>query len=141
MPLKTTIDISYSLGNEIYWIALTVLQEAANQSFSGKLAVAYVIVHRAEKKGISCTAAVLEPFQFSCWNTDSPTRKMIPNAEYSSVWFDCHQAASAAFYKLISDPSNGATHYLNPKALVKLPKWYERKKITAIIDDHEFLKL
>lgn len=129
------------LEDEIHWIALTVLQEAANQSFSGKLAVAFVIVNRAKKNKISCIDTVLQSYQFSCWNSDSPTKKMIANAENNSAWFECHQAASAAFYDLLKDPSNGATHYLNPRRVPKFPAWYSKEKIVAVIDDHEFLKL
>jgi spore germination cell wall hydrolase CwlJ-like protein len=141
MPLKTTVAIKPNLGTEIWWMSATILQEAANQAFSGKLAVAFVIMHRAEDRAISPIEVVLQPFQFSCWNTDSPTKKMLPYAENSSAWHDCFMAASAAYFNLLQDSSNGATHYLNPKAVKKLPSWYEKKKIVAIIDAHEFLKL
>lgn len=125
---------------EIYWLCLTLLQEAGAEIFLGKLAVAFVVTNRAKKEG-GIIQAVLRPFQFSCWNTDSPTRRMIPNAESSPTWKDCVKAANFAYYEIAEDPSKGATHYLNPRILKKLPPWYSKDKIVAVVGAHEFLKL
>lgn len=107
--------------------ALTVAQEAGAESYEGKLAVAYVIRNRADKAGCSFTDVCLKPWQFSCWNNDSPTRMNIDNIP-DKVMAECTKATIAAMYLLEPDPTNGAVFYLNPDTVIatagKLPDWW-----------------
>jgi len=124
--------------------AMTVLMEAEGESYEGKLAVAYTIRNRVV--GEDLIGVVLKPWQFSCWNTDSPTRRRVGQIvkEGGKAWQEAVKATEAAFFATEVDPSHGATHYLNVnqvlKAVGKLPSWYDGNKITAVIGRHTFLK-
>ena len=130
----------------IQWIALTVWQEAQGEPYPGKLAVANVIMNRSNEWMKSISDIVLAKWQFSAWNTDSPTRLSLDSIDSASpVWRGCHKAACSAFYHLEEDPTKGALHYLNVdvvrKATGTLPSWFDESKITVIIGNHTFLKI
>ena len=126
--------------DDLYFLALTVSMEAGGESYEGKLGVAYAIVNR----GQPIIDTVLRSYQFSAWNTDSPTRMQINE---TPLWAmrDCYKAACAAYFRLTKDPTAGATHYLNEEITRKmrggaLPRWYDEAKVTARIGRHTFLK-
>lgn len=126
--------------DEIYFLALTVKQEAEGESSEGKLAVAYTIMNR----GGSVIDTCLRAYQFSCWNTESPTRMRIDDIP-DSVWRACYRAACSAYFGLQPDPTNGATHYLNEELTQvsrggTLPKWFYEMEVTVKIGLHTFLK-
>lgn len=105
---------------------MTVLMESAAEPRKGKLAVAYVLCNRV-KAGRSMTDVIMDPWDFSCWNTDSPTRMNMDKATEKS-WAECMSVVLAAMYELEPDPTGGAYFYLN-KAVVmnargKLPDWW-----------------
>lgn len=129
------------LRDELYWLTLTVIQEAGAEPYEGQLAVAWVIANRARVSGTSISDTVLKPWQFSAWNTDSPTRRMADADERDQRFAPCYQASCAAYFKLADDPSFAATHYLNPAVLKRLPSWYDKDKITVTIGRHVFLRL
>lgn len=127
--------------DELYFLSITILQEAGGEPFEGKLAVAYTIMNR----GGSVTDTVLRSYQFSCWNTDSPTRITIDTAS-EEVLRECYKASCGAYFKLVPDPTKGATHYLNEELTRKirggnLPGWFDETKVTVRIGKHTFLKL
>ena len=106
---------------------LTVIMEAAGEPRRGKLAVAYVLMNRV-KAGRSMTDVILDPWDFSCWNTDSPTRMNLDKAD-DALFAECLSCVLAATHGLEPDPTNGAYFYMN-KAVVmatagKLPAWWD----------------
>jgi len=144
--------------DDLAWLALTVRMEAGGEAWAGKLAVAYVIVHRAQRTKASIADTVLKPWQFSAWNTQEATRGLLDTIP-PELWTHCYAAACAAAFGLVEDPSKGATHYLNPvatatlrqaKRLTPYPAWatdptdprqLDEAKITARIDHHVFLRV
>lgn len=120
-------------------------QETGWEPDEGKLAVAYVIMNRANASKSSIMDTVLRNMQFSCWNAESQTRMnldVIPD----HILRACYKAAVAAYFSLADDPSKGASHYLNEEATRKLregslPGWFDESKITVRIGRHTFLKL
>jgi len=128
-----------TLEKELYWLALTVWMEARGESFLGQLAVAWVIMNRKQNNSVADT--VLRKLQFSCWNADSVTRANVDIAEIDLAWTDCFKAAAAAYFQLLPDPTNAATHYLNPKSLKVLPKWYSPGQVVKQIGNHDFLRV
>jgi len=103
--------------------AITVAMEAGGEPYQGKLAVAYVICNRSDKQNKSLTDVCLQPYQFSCWNTESPTRQNVDDIPDRTM-AESLKATFDAYYKLVPDPTNGAVYYLNPAALDKLPTWW-----------------
>lgn len=132
----------------LFFLAATIYMEAANQPYAGKLAVGWTIMNRAHQARKPVARVVLEPWQFSCWNTDAPTRRMLAalfddvddGDRVNQSWTECQRVAASVFYGIEADPTKGATHYLNPKVLTKLPSWYSSDKVTATVGDHEFLR-
>lgn len=128
--------------SDVDWIAMTVKMEAEGETFKGKLAVAYVIVNRMRQKGWSASDVVLQPYQFSCWNTTEPTRKRLDDQETNrKVWIDSYSAAWAALHGLQDDPTRGATSYLNPDGCTPQQMknaGYATPKVRAEIGRHHF---
>lgn len=127
-------------------MTLTIAQEAATEPYEGKLGVAYVILNRMKQSGKSVVDVVLEPGQFSAWNTSSQTRLYIDQFK-PSTWKACLDAATAAYFQHHPDPTRGATHYLNLEWVLQhnpngsWRKWYDKTKVTAKLGAHTFLKL
>lgn len=126
--------------DELYWLTTTIVQEAGAEPYLGKLAVACVVMTRARATGASVSDTVLQPKQFSCWDSRSPTRRMLDRPE-DEQFIACYKAACAAYFDLVPDPTFRANHYLNPAAVTALPSWYAKDKITTVIGRHEFLRL
>lgn len=132
-------------------MASTILGEAESETLVGKRAVGCVIINRArDKRWPDDPAEVcLQRLQFSCWNVGSPRIPTMfrPQSHVSeAMWNDCFRAALEAMFGLEPDPTNGATHYLNPVETRRIrggsmPSWYDPAKVTATIGAHEFLRL
>ena len=125
---------------DLYWLTITVLQEAGGEPPEGKLGVAWVVMNRANRGKIRVPDVVLKPWAFSCWNTTSPTRKLITTRK-DRTWELCEAASRAAYFGTECDPTFGSTHYLNPAVLPKLPPWYSRKLVRAVLGAHHFLQV
>ncbi len=139
--------------DDLTLLALTVWGEARGEPFDGQVAVAHVIMNRArDQKPIA--EVVLKPWQFSFFNTEDSSRPRIGAIdEASPEWWLAYKAAAAAFFDLIPDTTNGATHYLNVEATKKitggrLPAWaakpgdatqVDERKVMVAIGRHVFL--
>ncbi len=115
--------------SEFTWLALTIRQEAEAEPYIGKEAVSFCIMNRAHKENRSISDIVFRAYQFSAWNTDSPTRMRLDTIQAEGVnWFECCKAAAAAFYELVDDPISGRTLYMNEKVVLasrsSLPEWW-----------------
>lgn len=122
----------------------TVAMEAGAEVYKGKLAVACTLVNRMKRKKQSLSDICFAPWQFSAWNTDSPTRAnldMLPEATFA----ECLKAMTAALYALEPDPTGGAVFYLNKATVIKtagqLPGWWGidgDPDSEVVIDRHSF---
>lgn len=130
--------------DDLQMVALTVKQEAGAEPYAGKLAVAYVLVTRARQSGRSMLDVLFDPYDFSAWNTDSPTRLALDTIP-AEQWRECYRAACSAAFGFEPDPTHGADHYLNVATVIKvagkLPSWFDEAKVTATIGRHTFLRL
>lgn len=132
--------------DDLTWLTVTVYMEAGGEPWEGKLAVAHSILNRARARKESVTDVVFRPWQFSAWNTDSPTRMRL-DAIDPLAWASCYFAAAAAAGGFEPDPTFGATHYLNEAAARAarpgraLPAWVDPAKRTVTIGRHSFYRL
>lgn len=132
--------------DDLQMIGLTVYQEAAGEPWEGKVAVAHVILTRARQAKRSILDVVFDPWDFSAWNTESPTRMALDTMD-PKVWAECYFAAVGAAGGFLPDPTQGADHYLNEAATRAgrkdggLPSWFDEAKVTARIGKHTFLRL
>lgn len=126
--------------------ALTIAQEAGGEPRSGKLGVAFVLAVNRPAGGKSISDTIFQPWHFSCWNTDSPTRMNIDQIS-DALFAECWNCVNAAVHGLEPDPTKGANHYLNEELTKRirpngdLPSWFDHAKVTARIGLHTFLKL
>lgn len=123
---------------DLYWLTATLVQEAGGEPAEGKLGVAWSIMNRCEKKGRRVLEIVLAPWQYSAWNTNSDTKRLLVTRQ-QETWDLCQVAAVAAFDASLPDPTHGSTHYLRRDVLVKLPPWFRSELVRAKLGHHEFL--
>jgi len=123
--------------------ALTVAMEAQGEPYQGKLGVAYVILNRALKLRQEISRVVLSPYQFSAWNTGSPTKIFMGDID-STVYAECVTAMQSAYSRHEPDPTEGAISYLNEEEVIKeqgkLPLWVSRMTKTVQLGKHTFYK-
>lgn len=137
--------------------ASTVFLEAEGEPELGQLAVAWVIRNRMDAQKTTARFVILgqdgiaegdgKPYEaFSCWNDDyagaRARRLMAPSP---ANWESCWRAASIAYWRLATDPTHGATFYLNPELTRRirsdhqLPSWYDVRLVKLRVGSHEFL--
>lgn len=142
---------------ELSLYAATVLLEAEGEPELGKLAVAWVIRSRMDQQRAPIQTVILgkdqlaqgdgKPYEaFSCWNDDYVAMRVARLANPDPVITEiCWRVTCAAFWKLVPDPTHGATFYLNPELTRqirldhKLPSWYDPKRVKLRVGHHEFL--
>jgi len=125
----------------------TVLAEAGNQGVVGEAGVANVIKNRlaSGKFGGNVSSIVTAPYQFEPWlyagkggKTNDPTRFDQSSKEYQ----DAGKIVDAVFSNSgAPDPTNGATHFINPNAQTALgrsiPTWAQGTPL-ATIGGHQY---
>lgn len=119
----------------------TVIGEAGDQSPQGQSAVANVIMNRVANGqwGKTPSSVVLAPGQFEPWQTRS--RELVGISPNSPQYQRVGQIVDSVASGSTPDPTNGATHFLDPK-IVKarrggsLPDWAQGP--TVAIGDHNF---
>jgi len=120
------------------WGIWTVWQEARGESYKGKVAVAEVILRRAEKRYSSdgtIAGTVLRPLQFSGWNSKDPNRlKSVKVDSLDPVMIECIDAWNEA--ESGSNLSKGAVLYHNPA--ICSPSWAKNTIVVATIGNHAF---
>lgn len=137
---------------DIDTLARTIWGEARNQGRGGMIAVAWCIRNRVDMDlhndgkpdwwGEGYAGVCRAPWQFSCWNRNDPNfaylagQKLIPAGQY----MDCREAGLAVKDGHEPDPTGGATHYYNPKAVNRTPAWVKGATRTAQIGAHIFYK-
>jgi hypothetical protein len=135
----SALDLQLTAG------VMTILQEAGNQDYVGKLGVAYVIRNSCKHWGRTISDEVFKQNRYSCWRDDSPTALNLDQATETLI-AECTKAMLAAWYYLEPDPTNGSVFYLNPVVTRKirggsLPGWWDIDGDAAgqvSLGDHDF---
>lgn len=140
--------IDPKLWDDLTLMAATVYLEAEGEPDEGKLAVAWVIRNRADRKKLSVRDICLAPLQFSCWNDDyrAQAEKRLINARNAEASW---RAACAAFWRLLPDTTEGCQNYLNIEETRRirggsLPEWAEKLLAEGVridIGNHTFLRM
>lgn len=123
-------------GLDILWLALCIFYEARGEPLEGQIAVAHVVVNRAEQRGLSIEEVIKEPNQFE-WYKDATKMKVV----YTNLkaYFDC----VAVVYECAKERENrktlnGANHFYNPHIVD--PTWAKGMAIVRQIGNHLFLR-
>lgn len=136
--------------------AIAVWGESRGEPYLGKVAQAHSVLNRMRQKKRTAAQIILQPWQYSCFNHDSPELHMLldPVAhDTMGTWVQCYRAASEATAGRTADPTGGATHYVvkrlwaRPDVLLGKPKWFEKSEVdgghtikTFEIGSHVFAK-
>lgn len=117
-------------------LALCVWREARGESSEGKRAVAWVIRNRVRDPRWPNRVGdvVLQPRQFSAFNSDDPNASKLPKPS-AKDWLECCEAADSD----LPDPTGGATNYHAADGQSR--DWAQEDKFTVQIGQHRFFKL
>lgn len=128
-------------------LARTIEAEASGEAFEGKIAVGSVIANRVASGSYGGSGGIkgviLKKAQFSPWNTytDSAGGKQGKDMLNFKASEDSYKAARDILSGNYTDPTNGATHYVN-ESVAEGQSWIDtmkaRKKGTVIIGRHLF---
>lgn len=131
---------------DIEILAKTVYGEARGEERVGKHAVVWVVLNRFNSKRWYAEKTIagtcLKRRQFSCWNEFDPMREKVVNLT-PQRGANCLEAVLDVVLRGTTDPTGGATFYLNPEATRALrggtlPDWAEKKPSIAVIGRHHF---
>lgn len=126
-------------------VARTLWGEARNQGERGMRAVACVIQNRVRNPawwGRDWISVCKRKWQFSCWNaTDPNLKKLLAVDRKNAAFKQAVLIATEAVEGRLTDITAGSDHYLNPKAVTKMPAWSRDREPVRIIGDHHFYKI
>ena len=135
---------------DVILLARMLLGEAEECSQIEKIAVAWTAINRAnddkEWNGKTLQEVILTPFQYSAFNENLNAKLKNPMAYNSQEFQNCLQLAKEILAGKYPDPTNGATHYLNPthSSLIgkPLPEWTNTLELIGKIQNsiHTFYK-
>jgi spore germination cell wall hydrolase CwlJ-like protein len=118
---------NYDAEDRDYMIR-TIVFEAAGEPEEGKIAVAYVILNRIKSGGLgdSIKDVVTSPWQFESWMTKRDEMEKLSPDDPS--YRDAAHIADRVLTGQMSDPTAGATYFLNPTVVRarrggSLPQW------------------
>ena len=136
---------TYLESYELILLAILIWREARNQPIEGKRAVAWSVRNRVLKPGKTWYGddweeVVLKPWQYTSFEKSDPNSSKLPaDPSKDAAWADSLLVADEVYRGLGTDPTAGATHYYNPKAVAK-PTWVDAPGSTykCTIGDHWF---
>ena len=105
--------------------------EAGTCSFEEKIAVGYTAINRMNiERKKELERVIKKPFQYSCFNNlseeDIISKRELAKKYDPVVWEECEDIAEKILQEEYLDPTNGATHYYNPR-IIQTPKWKMNK--------------
>lgn len=117
IPISDLV-IPDGVDENLVYMAGFVKAEAGNQSYEGKVAVAYVILNRAGGASGNIKGVLTAPYQFSCYIPYHTVERYLQ--EYASMTDaqrsqdSCWQAAAAAYNGTADNPIGSMRYYCNP---------------------------
>lgn len=144
-------------ADDLTLLATTVYLEGDSEPDEGKVGIAWVVRNLMDRQKRTARQVILgadglvdgdaHAYEvFSCWNDDYAKQRSVRLISCDPVvWERCWRAATGALWRLLPDPTTGATHYLNVELTKKirplhdLPAWFDKTRITAVLGRHTFL--
>lgn len=126
-----------------FWtLARTLYGECRGESREGKIAVASVIVNRAQThyRGDTIYEVCMSPYQFSCWNPTDPNSRRLAMLTISEdqewpAMLRCMEVAAAVIAGDEPDNTQGSRHYCRHDIN---PSWAEGHQPIVSIGAHKF---
>ena len=114
------------------YLIRTIVFEGSGETEVGKIAIAYVVLNRKKsgRWGDSIEDVVTSPWQFEPWMTRREAIKKLSTTD--PRYEDAARIADEALMGAVADPTEGATHFLNPVIVRQrrggtLPTWASGK--------------
>lgn len=144
-------------ADDLTLYAATVFLEGESEPDEGKVAIAWVIRNRMDAQRRLARQIILgveglvdgdgRAYEaFSCWNDDYRKQRTVRLLAPDPVlWDRSWRAAVGAYWRLIPDPTKGASFYLNveltrqQRPLHDLPSWYNAQRVTLRVGRQEYL--
>lgn len=122
---------------EMACLSQAVHGEAGNQSFNGKVAVAFVILNRTkdEKFPSDVCGVIKQKGQFGFLKRTKQLNENSPAVKAQME--ECVKATWMAMNGEVDDPTKGALYFINPK-LATDRAWLHKFKRLVRIEDHVF---
>lgn len=146
-PAEEAIQVVETSPQELnledkHCLAVMIYGEARGESFYGKAAVAWVALNRFDNHPYSSVCDVItKGHQFT--SIQGKLKQSVlsgsPPAQ-NKAWEESTRVAELAYDNVIPDPTEGATHFLNPTKLKFLPRWARKFEKTIVIGRHHFFK-
>lgn len=130
-------ELSCRQSKECSKMAEAAYYEARGEGWDGMKAVANVIKNRVESPKFKNTVVdvVHRPWQFSyVYELDNKEPRDLRS--YKKALVISHRVLTGK----VEDNTMGATHYLAPKKLKKLPRWANEFERTVAINNHVFFR-
>lgn len=131
---------------DIELVAKTVICECgANEPLGCYAAVAHTIVIRALERNLTHEQVVLEPYQYSCWNSDIPAslewlrdnpQKALPVGYYRTI----RDIVKGVLYGEAESQFPGADHYYSA-CLIGQPFWVAQATFLGQVGCHKFYRM
>jgi len=137
--------VSFRTWSEVKLLTGLIWGEARGEPWYGKVAVAQCVRTRVEhpghwKWGNNWREVILAPWQFSCFNPKTESRRRIwetGQVMKDEMWRECELIAQGVYLGQINDFHDfKITHYFNPH-IVK-PEWAEDLKHVFTLGKHDF---
>lgn len=125
-------------------LARTLYGEARAERVRVKEAIAAVVMNRVRRAqerggywwGGSVADVCQRPWQFPCWNPESPMRARLESLDAGNATFQsCLRIARRAVRGALKDPTAGSTHYHDQAAY---PHWARGRSPAAEIGGRAF---
>lgn len=131
--------------HDIDILARTIFGEAEGESWSGKIAVGWVIRNRAEADlhhdgkpdwwGEGIAGVSLAPWQYSCWKDQNRSQLMLAAKPDDAAFRDCLAAAAWVLGEKSTDPTQGSLNY---KRFDAVATWADGHTPAVTIGPHQF---
>lgn len=121
--------------DEYKTLALNIYHEARGEGYTGMQMVGEVTLNRVESRSHpdNICDVVYQPYQFSWTHTVSDVE---PKEE--EIWEQAEILAENLINGEIEYLNTGATHFLNPDAVSKIPRWTRVYEKVGRVGNHVF---
>lgn len=118
----------------LFWLTTCIYFEARGEPVRGQVAVAHVILNRAEKRGKSVKEIILQPYQFSWANKGGRP----PIQDYNAFIKCMKSAKSALIQRMNGKTLDHCDHY--HATWIEPPSWASEMQQVHTIGQHIFYR-
>lgn len=135
MPEKTKKE-ACKASQACYILSQALVYEARGESYLGALAVASVIMNRADHPNFPNTieGVIKQPYQFS-YLADMSKQSTPARRDWDRALLIAYDVKHG-----VVERTTDALFYLNPKAVKRIPRWAREYQYVMTVDNHAFYK-